>query len=58
MVLVRACSFTVWSSARDGAGVASAMLAGQRYGIVTAQTTAASPVSYRKGAVNPTPKTG
>jgi hypothetical protein len=33
------------------------MLAGERYGIVTAQTAVASPVSYRKGAVNPTPKT-
>jgi hypothetical protein len=33
------------------------MLAGHRNGIVTAQTAVASAVSYRKGAINPTPKT-
>jgi hypothetical protein len=44
LVLVRACSSTVWSSARSGS--TPAMLAGQRYGIVTTRT-----------AVGPTPRT-
>jgi hypothetical protein len=54
MVLVRACSFTVSTSARSG--LASTMLAGQRYGTVTAQAAVASPVSDPKTAITPPPK--